>query len=114
MSLDAAWALAQNAAFSTMGVPAVVTRPSPSDAPIETSLIWVNVETQSEPGAAEFVRRERVRIAVLDRDDVPTVPKNTRIVAAEREGGPERTWRVDGIDRSEPDQMRVIVVEVPA
>lgn len=114
MSLDAAWSVGQDAMFATMGIPAVVTRPSPNDTPIETSLVWVNVETQGEPGGAEFVRRERIRVAVLDRDAVPSVPKNTRIVAAEREGGTERTWRVDAVDRSETDQTRVIVVEVPA
>lgn len=112
MSLDAAWAVGQGAMFATMGVPAVVTRPAPDDTPIETSLIWVSAATISDPSGSPFQRREAIHTAAVRRSVVPTLPKGTRIVAPEVQGGVSRTWKVEHPDVIEADLLRVIVAPV--
>ena len=112
MSLDAAWALGQSASFATMGVPAVVNRPAPLDAPIETSVIWVSQTTQGDPTGAAFARTEGRFVAVFDRHDVPQLPRGSRFTAALIAGGTEYRWEVDQLDRSDVDQLRAIVVRV--
>jgi hypothetical protein len=114
MSLDAAWAVGQGAMFATMGVPAVVTRPEPDDTPIETSLIWVASTTIADPSGAAFQRREAIRTAAVRRSAVATLPRGTRIVAPELQGGVARTWKVEHPDVLEADLIRVVVVPVEA
>jgi len=97
-------------ALEAFGVPATVTRPAPDHEPIETSVIWVTPITDDVPGGMEFQRKERRRVLVLDRNAVPTVPRGTVIVAAERLGEVERTWRVDGLELEDADHHRVRVV----
>jgi hypothetical protein len=102
---DLAFDLAQYA----HGVDAVVTRPSPDDTPIATRILWVTPVSDGEPGG-EFVRADPRRIAVVARDEVPSVPRGTRIVAPEKMGdATSLTWEVDGTERQEADQTRVFV-----
>lgn len=112
MSLDAAWAVGVGVQFTTMGVPAVVTRPAPNDTPIETRLIWVNRSTPDVPDGSQATRRDPRRIAALKVADVPAAPKGTRIVAPDTQDGTDRTWRVDGTDRVDVDQVRVVLLLV--
>lgn len=111
MSLDAAWAVGVGVMFTTMGVPAVVTRPAPNDTPIETRLIWVDRSTPDVPDA-QAPRREVRRVAAFQVSAVSALPKGTRVVAAESQVGSARAWRVDGTDRVEVDQIRVVLLPV--
>src|SRR5262245_63022428 len=56
-------------------------------------------------------RRDRRRLLALNRDVVPTVPRGTVIVAAEREGDDEKTWRVERSEEhtSELQSLRHLV-----
>jgi hypothetical protein len=45
----------------------------------------------------------------LRRDEVPSVPAGTIIVAPELPDGEPETWVVDGHERQEGDHQRVIV-----
>lgn len=92
------------------GQPATVTRPAPDDTPIATSVVWIPPQTQDVPGRADFQRREPIRVLSVSRADVPTMPKGTRIQAAEDDGAAVRTWRVDGTERVDVDHVRVIVI----
>jgi hypothetical protein len=96
------------------GVPVTVTRPAPDDDPIQTTGVWVLPITEDVPLGTEFQRKERRRILALDRDEVPTVPRGTVIVAAERAGDDAQTWRVDGLEFADADHHRVRVVLEPA
>jgi hypothetical protein len=108
--LDAAWAVGQAVMFDVMGVPATVTRAVPHDTPIETVLIWVDRSTPESPDGARVPRRDVRRIAVLNPLDVDTIPTGTRVAAPELQGGVVRQWKVDGIDRVDADQVRVVLI----
>lgn len=98
--------------FDVHGVPATVTRPAPEETPIATRVIWP-APTESEfPGGFGNQRSEAIRVMALRRDQVPTVPKGTRIVAPPDTGGADREWVVDATARIEFDITRVLVLEI--
>lgn len=109
MTLDAAWALGTSTQFDVMGVPAVITRPSPLDEPITAQAIWILVGTQDEPAVTDFRRRDSVRTLAIQRSDVDTIARGTRIDAPLTQGGTSQTWLVDRVDISERDVIRVLV-----
>lgn len=92
------------------GLPATVRRPSPHNAPIQTDVVWLTPLTQEMPTGGSFGRRTSIRSMGISRADVPAVPRETRIEAAEIDGGPVKRWKVDEIELSEADHVRVIVV----
>lgn len=92
------------------GLPVVVTRPAPDDTPIETNGIWVAPVTDSVPFGTDFQRRDVRRVIAISRADVPALPHGSKLVAAEQLGDTPRTWKVDGVERLEPDHIRVVVV----
>lgn len=65
---------------------------------------------QDVPTAAEFHRSERRRTFAISRRDIPTIPRGTKIVIAEREGEEPLTWKVDSIEYDAPNHTRVIAV----
>lgn len=112
MSFGPSRALVFSLNQSAFGVPATITRPAPNDAAIATSVVWVTPTTEDMPGGMEFQRREPKRVCAVSLADVPTVPEKTRIEAPESEGGPIRTWQVDGRERTEVDHVRVWVIPI--
>lgn len=96
--------------FDVLGVDATVTRPQPDDVPIATRVIWLTAATE---GFTEMQRREARRVMALRRDDVPTAPLGTLVLAPDPEGGPIRRWRVDGFERFDTATIRVTVVAFP-
>lgn len=92
------------------GVAATVTRPAPDNAPIATSVIWlVEPVGDPQPYGSDFRRGEPRRIAAIAKSDVPELPRGTLIVAPEIAGAANKTWLMDGIERSLADQWRVFV-----
>ena len=110
MDLGSLRTLAFGLNLSAHGVPATLT--PPNQPAVTTRVIWATPETQLEPPGAQFGRREPIRIAVISRSDVPSVPRGTLILAPESAGGSDQLWRVDGMERVEADHHRVIVVAV--
>lgn len=107
--------LVEDVNFAVHGVPATVTRPFPDETPIETRGIWLTPGlsrpfTEPYPGGAQLQRREPERVIALQRSEVPTVPRGTRIDAAERIGGAVVAWRVDTVEHVDAGQHRVFVV----
>lgn len=98
------------AALSAFGVPATVTRPAPDNVPISTSGIWMSPVLFGAPGGNDLQRIELRRVFAVTRDAVPTVPRGTRIDAAERDGDVVQSWRVDELAGADPDHVRVLVV----
>lgn len=113
MDLGSLRALALDLNLSAHGVPATVTRPAPGNTPIETRVIWVTPITDLMPEGMAFQRREQSKVLAIPRDEVPTVPKGTTIVAPGPPGGDTTpyTWKVDGTDRIDADHTRVTVVK---
>lgn len=101
-----------NFASQILSVPIEVTRPSPDDEPIETRGIWLTLDTRDMPESA-FPRREAFRVMSLRRDEVPTAPMGTVILAPETEDGAVLGWTVDGMHSIETDHHRVIVLRAP-
>jgi hypothetical protein len=114
MDLGPLRALALDLTSSAHGVVATVTRPAPDQAPIITRGVWITTPLE-EPRAfgTDFARREPRRVFALSKATVPTLPRGTVMVAADRVGGSLKVWRVDGLDpQVVPEQWRAIVTEV--
>lgn len=104
-------ALAHEAAFGVMGVPATITRPD--DTPIVTSIIWLTSVTEDANSGMDLQRREAKRSFAVLRSAVSSVPRGSKLVAPDLPGGTVRRWRIDGVERAEPDQVRYRVVLDP-
>jgi hypothetical protein len=113
MDFGALRSLVRELNFSAHGVDAIVTRPFPDATPITTRAIWVTPQTEDALNGTELQRREPRRVMALRKDEVPTVPRGTVIIAPPQGGESDARWRIDGIDRVEADHVRVIVVPDP-
>lgn len=98
--------------FEAFGVSAAVTLPEAADA-IPATGVWVQVVPDQFPVGRDLQRREPRKVLALRRAEVPTLPRGTLIVAVPFGGEAPRTWKVDGIDHTEADEWRAIVVPVP-
>lgn len=94
-----------------LAVPATVTRPS--QAAITTVAVWLLRSQPEVPAGAAFQRSAVRRVIALRRSDVPTVPLKTIIVAPERPGLADATWRVDSIEQIEADRYECVVIAEP-
>lgn len=115
MGVDALRTFAQGVMFNTIGVPIVITRPAPDDAPIETSGIWMVVPLdESRPVGVDFQRREPRQVLVIPRlATLPTLPRGTTLLAPELAGGVVKGWRVEGFEQpTQVDEWRVRLVEI--
>lgn len=113
MDLSSLRSLVHAINFASHGVQAIVTRPYPDDAPIQTDIIWAQPTTEALSRGFEIQRQEAREVVALSRSDVPTVPRGTIIVAPGPFGGPTGRWRVEGPERIERDHVRVVVVSDP-
>jgi len=109
MNLGALKTLVRDLNFECHGVPISVKRPL-DEVPIVTRGIWVLPQTESLPGGTDFQRHEPVRVLAISRDAISSVPRGTVILAPERAGTLDRSWRVEGVDRMEADHVRVVLV----
>lgn len=97
--------------LDAFGVPAIVIRPAPDQAPITTTGVWTRPLFDEVRVGQDFSKREPRRVLALPRSEVPApLPRNTLIEAPEVKDGPVRTWRVDSFDQVETDEWRPIVM----
>ena len=99
------------AALGAFGLPAVVT--PPDTAPVETTAFWLPPTAEAVPGDSRLQRRERYRLLVLSRADVPECPRGTVVEVAEWETGEVLAWKVDAFEDADVDHHRVLVLPVP-
>jgi len=98
-------------ALSAFGVPATVTRPAPENTPVATTGIWLSSLDEDRPFGTDFQRRAPRHLLSIAREAGLThIPRGSVIVAPEQVGFALRTWRVDGYERVDSDDMRVILV----
>lgn len=113
MALDLRPSMAPS--LEAFGVAITVTRPSPSTGSVATTGIWISPLVEVRPFGTELQRRDpRQVLAVLRTAALPELPRGTTILAPDQAGAAVRTWRVDGYDRVEVDELRVILVPVVA
>jgi hypothetical protein len=62
------------------------------------------------PSSSDLQRREPRRVFSVCRSDVPTLPRGSRIDAAERSGDVVQAWRVDEPAGADADHVRAIVI----
>lgn len=111
MDLSALRMLALNINLSVHGVAATVTRPAPDNTPVVTTGIWVNRPLEEErPYGTDFQARRPRLVMALPRSALSTMPRGTTVVAPEQQGGANKTWKVDELDRTETDHWRVVLV----
>ena len=115
MSFGPVRALVLSLNQSVHGVPATVTRPSPDDTPITTTVLWPSAvpNQEDQPYGLDLGRKGPRRVMAISRADVPSLPMGTTIVAPEQPDGANVTWRVDGLERVEADTWRAIVMLAP-
>lgn len=101
-------ALVVDRQFQAHGVAITVT--PVGGAAIQTRGIWLTPAMEDVPRSADFQRREPRRILALPRAAVPSLPVKSDVLAPDVSGGAVKAWKVDGFDRIEADQLRVIVV----
>jgi hypothetical protein len=92
------------------GVTATITRPAPDNAPIVTTVIWaIEPAGDGQPYGSDLHRIDSRKVLAISKADVPTLDRGTLVVAPELAGGANRTWQVEGIERSLADQWRAFV-----
>ncbi len=102
--------LVNDTVFGAFSVSGTVTRPAPDDTPITATLVWQTPTTEELFGGQH---REPKRVIVIRRDQVPTVPRGTQIVAPLTPTGTPQPWRVDGLERLEDSIGRYLVIPDP-
>lgn len=99
MDLSSLRTLVVDLTASVHGVDATVTRPGQTA--VTTSVVWDSeaVDALEPPafGGRDFQRREPRRIAKIPRTALATLPDGTTIVAPEKQGGTNVTWKMDGL-----------------
>lgn len=97
--------------LGAFGLSITVTRPAPDEGPVVTTGVWVPPLTEAQPFGTDFQRREPRKVMAIERSvALPSLPRGTTILAAEEDGATVRTWRVDGLERTEADLFRVSLV----
>jgi len=116
MDLGTVRALAASLTSQVLGVVATVTRPAPDDTPVVTTGIWyVAPLEEAQPFGVDFSRREPRRILAVPRRTFPQgLPRGTVILAPETTDGTVLTWTVDGVERIDPDFVRLVLVQAAA
>lgn len=102
-------ALVRDINFDTLGIPVTVTPLEGSS--IETQGIWTPSEFDERPVGKDYSRRDPRRVMALRIADVPDIPRGSLIVASEFDGEDAKNWKVDGIEKTDRDHIRVILVE---
>jgi hypothetical protein len=94
------------------GAAAIITRPG--EEAITATGLWLPPLAEDLPVGREFQRRDPRRILAFRVSEVAALPRGTLIDIAEY-GGESRTWKVEGLaEHQSPEQIRVIIVPVPA
>lgn len=110
MNLSALRGRVLAANLAAHGVSATVTRPSPDNAPLTLTGIWLTpVADEQLPAGRDYPRSEPRRIFAIPKSAITGVPRQTLIDVAEP-GQPVRKWRVDGYERADADHWRVLLV----
>lgn len=94
------------------GVPATVTRPAPDQTPVTTTGIWAVSLTDEQRIGSDVQAANPRKVFVIPRDVTfdTRPPRGTLIEAPDETGSVAKLWRVDGLERSESDQWRLIVL----
>lgn len=96
--------------LNALGVDAIVT-PVGGGA-IATKGIWLPALVEDLPVGQELQRREPRRVMGFSRAVVGVLARGSAVVAVDPGGTVARTWRVEGTDRLDGDQHRVVLAAV--
>ncbi len=99
---------ALDAPIGAFGLSVTVT--PPYEATVQTYGIWHGSLFEDAPVGQELTRRDPRRVMSLPRADIADVPRGSLVVAPEMEGEASKNWRVDGIEKTESDHVRVILI----
>lgn len=103
MDLGGLRRLVRDLNFQAHGVPAYVSG-------VSTRIVWLTPATEILPVGNDAHRAEPRRVMAIRSDEVLSVPRGTIISVTEHGQDFPGAWRVDGIERIEPDHVRVVVV----
>lgn len=115
MSFDALREWALSVQVDCTGIPITVTRPAPDDTQVNTTGVWIERPLEEPRPFGRDVQHLGARkvLGIRRSTELQSAPRGTLILAAELEGGPVKTWRVDGGYQAavEPDLMRLVLVQ---
>ena len=96
-------------ALDAFGLAAVVT--PPGGPAFDTTAIWLPPVTIDHPVGQEFQRAEPKRVLGLPfTQGVTSIPRGTVVVVPEFDGASPSSWKVDEVERVNPDEWRMTVV----
>jgi hypothetical protein len=72
--------------------------------------VWMRSLSEEPAVGREYTRRDPRRVMALLSDELPEIQLGTLIVAPEIEGETAKNWKVDGVEKTEPDEVRVVLV----
>ena len=110
MDFNALRSLAFTAQRAILGV--VVTVASPGADPVVTRGIWLPEVDETYPAGRDFQRRDPRRILALPVAVVGIPARGATVVAPAPGGTENRSWKVDGVDQVDGDQVRVQLTPV--
>lgn len=97
-------------ALTAFGVAITVTRQQPDDGPIVTTGVWISSLIEEQPIGTDLRRREPRRVLSISRSAVPTLRRGDRVLAPEFDGDTPRLWQVDGLEPSQADEFRAVLI----
>lgn len=109
MDLVSLRSLALSTLQSVFGVDVTVT-PVDGD-PVSVTGVWMTPAPTDGP-LADLKRRDRRRVMVFRRTDVPTLQRGSLVQAAELGAADVADWRVDGFEVIDAEQIRAVLVPV--
>lgn len=107
MDLSNLRSLVREVNFGTHGVAATITVPGAP--PVPATVIWLTPVSELRP-EGQFPRTEARRSLAVRRDEIPAIPRQTRIEVAEHLLETPTCWLVDSAEAIFGDHYRVTVV----
>lgn len=98
-----------SAPIGAFGLPVTVT--PPGEATVSTYGIWVTSLFEDPPFGKDLTRRDPRRLMAIPlNSSLADIPRGSLIVAPEKKGDASKNWNVDAVEKTEADEMRVVLV----
>lgn len=103
-------------AFGVFGLPATLALSGegqlPHEAEVAVTVVWLPAPSTSLPPGVDVSAVEPRNRLAFRRSEVPMLHQGSLVKVPAVGGGPIKTWRVDVIEESSAEEVRVLVLPV--